>query len=716
MDATTVKRWLKRFVLWTEIALILVLVVVVGVGLGAVYQMNKMLPLGSALDSYRAPVGTKILSSDGVLLATLAIENREPANLEEIPDVMRKAIVAIEDKRFWQHQGIDLYGISRAVYQNVVGRDMSQGASTITQQLARLMFLNQRREIRRKVQEALLAVHIERNWPKTRILEAYLNQVYFGAGAYGVKSAARIYFEKDLKDISLGEAALLAGLVQQPSRMSPYSAHEEARTRAKQRRNTVLQFMAEQGFVSRKEADAARAAPVQVAKKRPRAVGYFKARHFVQFVVDHLRERLGYDEDTLSRVGLTVITTLDWRMQQAAEQAARDQIRRLRSRRISEGALVCLDPHTGAIRALVGGVNEPWEKYQFDCATMARRQPGSTFKAFVYATAFENGKTPYSSVSAGARAIQLGDGTWYRPQNHGRYRGWVNYRSAFAGSVNGAAVNVCAEVRPRRVVELAHRLGIKSKLLAYPSLALGTSATTVLEMASAYGVFAANGKLLPPTPIQTVKDQYDQPIEDFSSRPVDTGLKQSTLDSMEVLTRAVVTSGTGSAASVVPNAHGKTGTTENHADAWFVGYTPDLVTAVWAGNRDNSPMSHVFGGDVCVPIWSRFMLRAIELNPAKKSLSGQQAEAELKRQQEIPPPQTPERVRIRVCTATGLLPGPDCKTSRRRFRRGRGPSEVCPGGHNSPPVDAEPPPAPTTPAPPDPAVPDAPAKEPGADT
>jgi penicillin-binding protein 1A len=680
MISPTVKRRVKTILLWMEITFILVLGAGMGIVLGAFYQLNKGLPPDRAIENYRAPVGTKIISSDGVVLAKLAAEDREPVPLESIPKHMRDAMVAIEDSRFYQHSGLDFRGLARAVWANLTDRELSQGASTITQQLARNMFLSQRKKLSRKIKELLLAVQIERNWTKNRILEAYLNQVYFGSGAYGVKSAAKVYFRKDIKDITLEEAAMLAALPQRPSELSPYASMRENGNydRTKHRRDMVLDRMAQLKFITLEEAEAAKKKPIKVAKEKPQSLGFFKAKYAAQYVLEQLRDRYNYDEDVINKAGLTVVTSINWKMQQAAEKAAREELAKLRGRRISEVALVCLDPHTGYIRAMVGGVQEPWEKYQFNCVTQAHRQPGSSFKLFVYAAAFEKlNKDPNSQVNLTARGVRMPDGKWYQPKNHGRLSGSSSYTRAFALSSNGAAFNVCMDVGPRSVADMARRLGIKSRLLAYPSIALGVNEVTPLEMASAYGVFAAGGKLAEPMVILQVRDQDGEILEDMRPNIKPTGLKQETIDYINTLTRAVVTSGTGTAARAVPDAHGKTGTSEEYTDAWFVGYTPDLVTAVWAGNRDNSQMSRVYGGTIGAPIWTRFMKEAVELNPAKKKkplvVEKPQRRRERRREEPKPEPVEPSAftgdanarnvLRVTVCSETGMLARDACPSS-----------------------------------------------------
>ncbi len=682
-------RRIKKFILWTEILVILAMALAIGVVAGAFYNINKTLPPNSALDQYRPPAGTKIYSSDGVLLAKLADENREPVKLEDVPKVLRDAIVAIEDARFYRHTGLDYRGLARAAWANFSGQEMSQGASTITQQLARNIFLSPKKTISRKMKEMLIAIQIERNWTKRQILEAYLNQVYFGSNAYGVKAAANTYFGKPLSKLTLEEAAMLAGLPQRPSELSPYIAYAETKSfdRTKFRRNLVLDRMADLGFIGRDKAEKAKKSPIKVAKERPRTIGIFHAPHFVQYVVDQLHKKYGYEEEVIDRAGLNVYTTLNYKMQQVAERVAEGEIRRTgRARRISEAALICIDPHNGAIRALVGSVRKPWEKYQFDCATQARRQPGSSFKMFVYAAALENGDSIYSSVNASA-SIKMPDGKWYTPQNHGRYGGYMSYVSAFASSVNGAAVNVCVKVGPKKVADLAKKLGITSPLRAYPSLALGTSEVSPLEMASAYGVFPAHGKLYEPVAVNDIRSQDGEILLTVRPKVTDTGLKPETIAGMDQLTRGVVTSGTGRPASVVQNAHGKTGTTEEYTDAWFVGYTPDLVTAVWAGNRDNRQMRGVYGGTVSAPIWAGFMKEAVKLNPSKQKhmLIAQVRDIRLpaprreRRRRDPDAASADGSIRRAICSESGLIARRGCPSTHvQEFQMGEQPLSRCP--------------------------------------
>jgi penicillin-binding protein 1A len=615
MASRAFRRRLKKLVLWAEILFILLLGAGVGIIGGAFYQIRKILPPEESLDNFKPLQGTKIYSSDNVLLASMAHEDREPVRIEKIPRTMQQAVIAIEDERFYQHSGLDFRGLARAVWQNLRGGDLTQqGGSTITQQLARNIYLSQQKTLSRKLKETMLAVQIERNLSKKQILEMYLNQVYFGSRAYGIQSAAKVYFGKDVKNLTLAECALLAGLPQRPSRLSPY----RNRDAAVRRRNLVLDKMAELGYITPTRAAQAKQQGVRLAHaKEPQLSKFYRAPFFVNYVVEHLRDT--YGDDLIYKGGLHVITSLSWKMQQAAEKALVEGVRRNRWRNIHDGALVCIDPHTGYIRAMVGGVD--FQKNQFNIAAQARRQPGSAFKLFVYTAAIDSqGWNSGKVVSARARSVRQADGKWWTVSSHSRRKaGSLPILHAFAFSDNPAAVNTLMEIGASTVVDYAQRLGISSPLRAYPSLALGASEVTPLELTSAYGVFAARGIRAEPIAVRQVKSPDGEMMEDGSPRLHRVKLQPETIAVMNQLTQAVVQWGTGRAAGVVSGAHGKTGTTDDYTDAWFVGYTRDLVTGVWLGNRDNSRMRRSsYGGDVAAPIWGAFMREAVKLNPKSK--------------------------------------------------------------------------------------------------
>jgi penicillin-binding protein 1A len=706
-----------------EVGFILMLGAGVGIVGGALYQIGKLLPDERAINEFTPTAATKIFSSDGETLAILAHEYREPVPLTRIPENLQKAIVAIEDSRFYDHHGLDFRGLTRALWTNIRGGNLKQqGASTITQQLARDIYLTQKKTLSRKLKEAMLAVQIERNWAKKQILETYLNQVYFGSGSYGVQGAAKTYFGKDVKDLNLAQCALIAGLAQRPNELSPY----RHRDRAIRRRNTVLNRMVEVGFLTKEKGEKAKQEGLRLAaKEKPQHVGYFHAPYFVSHVVEQLTDT--YGDDLLYKGGFRVMTSLNWKMQQVAERALAEGLQRSKYMGVHEGALVCVDPYTGYIRAMVGGVD--FKKDQFNCVTQARRQPGSSFKAFVYTAAIDTGHvSAFGSISARAPSIKGVDGKWWTPQNHDRkgYRSGLSVRTAFAMSVNTAAVNALMTVGADTVAEYAHRLGIRSKLNAYPSLALGASEVTPLEMAAAYGSFATKGTHCEPISIMKILDRDNTTIFENVPRPKRVNVTPETFEAMDGLFRAVVTSGTAasSGAGRVPDAHGKTGTTENYTDAWFVGYTPDLVTAVWAGNRNNKPMRRGYGGTICAPIWANYMIEAVNLNPKggarpkpeageamiAKADTGDQDRESRRRRDRSPDPREPapvdpaeaapetgtaeahadtgdlssvsansgNTVQVRVCDESYLIAGPNCPSTRRlTFVSGMQPRQMC---------------------------------------
>jgi len=726
MATRTTKRRLKKILLWMEVSFILILGAGVGIVGGALYQIGKLLPDERAINEFTPTAATKIFSSDGETLAILADQYREPVPLSRIPVNLQKAIVAIEDSRFYDHHGLDFRGLTRALWTNIRGGNLKQqGASTLTQQLARDIYLTQKKTLSRKLKEAMLAVQIERNWAKKQILETYLNQVYFGSGAYGVQSAAKTYFGKDVKDLNLAQCALIAGLAQRPNELSPYR-HAD---RAIRRRNVVLTRMVEVGFLPKENAQKAMQQGIRLAaKQKPQHVGYFHAPYFVTHVVEQLKDT--YGDDLLYKGGFRVMTSLNYKMQQVAEQALAQGLERSRYMGVHDAALVCVDPYTGYVRAMVGGVD--FKKDQFNCVTQAHRQPGSSFKAFVYTAAIDTGHlSAFGSISPRAPSIKGPDGKWWTPQNHDRigYRSGLSVRTAFAMSVNTAAVNALMSVGADTVAEYAQRLGIRSKLRAYPSLALGASEVTPLEMAVAYGAFATKGTHCEPISIIKILDRDNATIFENVPRPKRVNVNPATFEAMDGLFRAVVTSGTAasSGADRVPDAHGKTGTTENYTDAWFVGYTPDLVTAVWAGNRNNKPMRRGYGGTICAPIWANYMIEAVKLNPKGSSRPKPEAgeamiakadtdESSRERRRrsrdraadasEAPPNATPETstaagtdageahadsgelasvsanstntVQVRVCDESYLIAGPNCPSTRRlTFVSGMQPRQMC---------------------------------------
>ncbi|MER9258514.1 transglycosylase domain-containing protein [Mesorhizobium sp. M0619] len=545
----------------------------------------------------RAP-NIKIVSVDGQLLANRGMSGGEAVGLHEMSPYIPEAVIAIEDRRFYSHFGIDPIGLSRAMVTNVLGRRFSQGGSTLTQQLAKNLFLKPDRTLERKVQEVLLALWLEHKHTKDQILEMYLNRVYFGSGAYGVEAASRRYFGKSARDVTLSEAALLAGLLKAPSRLSPARDPKAAEERSQ----LVLAAMRDEGKISAKELASAMSAPAT------RAPSYWTGSE--NYVADTIMEEL---PDLIGdvRSDIVVDTTVDLNLQKLAEESIRRLIDESGKKlNVSQGALVSID-NSGAVRAMVGGYD--YSTSQFDRASEARRQPGSAFKPFVYMAALEAGRTP-DSVRNDA-PIKIGKWT---PDNYGgKYFGKVTLATALAKSLNSVAAQLTMEVGPDAVVEAAHRMGIQSDLIANTSIALGTSEVTPLELTSAYVPFANGGYKPDIHFIRRITTTEGKVLYDDNGGSAPRVVKQNIVGMMNSMMTGTVEIGTAKKAAFAWPSAGKTGTSQNSRDAWFVGYTANLTTGVWFGNDDGTPMKKVTGGALPAQAWHEFMVAAHEGVPVK---------------------------------------------------------------------------------------------------
>jgi penicillin-binding protein 1A len=606
------RRWWKRLLAYMTLLLLILLLGAMTFAGVLYYQVAQMMPSVSAIETYQPREASFIYSADGVQLARIAEEYREPVTLEEIPQHLINATIAKEDRRFWQHRGVDWRGIARALWVNLTEGDIKQGGSTLTQQLARNVFLTQKRTFARKLQEIILAQEMERRLTKERILELYLNQVYYGNGAYGVKAAARVYFNKPLEKLTLAECALLASLPQRPSAYDPFSNPDEAIFQ----RNLTLNLMAREGYITPDQRDAAKAEPLRLARSRPQS--RFLAPYFVMDVLREL-ERL-YGRELLLQGNLKVDTTLHWEMQRAAEDALQRGVRAFSAQGVTQGALVLIDLRTSEIRALVGGVN--FRRSQYNNITQGRRQPGSAFKPIVYATAFELGKlTPTSRLSDTPISFPSGvRGKYWRPQNaDGRFRGSVTVTRALAASINIPAVRAAQLVGADTVAEFARtRFGIESPLDPVLPLALGASAVKPIELAKAYSVFALGGNRSEPYMLRRVVDRNGVALLEQQGLITPNVLSKQSAEWIDEILRRAVVGGTGKAAARIPNARGKTGTTSDYRDAWFVGYTDKYLAVVWVASEyynpqtqrwEYRPMRRVFGGTVCARIWADLMER-----------------------------------------------------------------------------------------------------------
>jgi penicillin-binding protein 1A len=562
---------------------------------GFILYSVATLPVTGGLQVEATQSALTFEGAQGEVFATRGVFKGDKLTAADLPAHLAQAIIAIEDRRFYQHNGVDLRGILRAGWRNSQAGGTREGGSTITQQLARLMFLSPERTFRRKVQEALLAIWLESQLAKEDILLRYLNTAYFGAGAYGVDAAARRYFGKKAGQLSLAEAAMLAGLVRAPSQLAPTRNFGGA----KERQEIVLQAMVETKAITAAEAETARAQSVNLRTPPETPPG---SNYFVDMVAGDVRRLFGP-----SSGDLTLRTTLNLELQRLAEGVIE---RRLESegakKNVSQAALVALGKD-GAVLAMVGG--RDYEASQFNRATQAKRQAGSSFKLFVYMTALQHGYTPQSVVVD--RPTQIGE---WEPQNYsGGFRGSMTLRNAFAHSVNTIAVQLADEVGIPAVIDTAKRMGVQSSLPAVPSLALGSAEVTLMEMTRAFGAVAANVQSIEPYSIRSVVGSSQQALytKPGAGAEVSGQLGASRAMMLDLL-QTVVSEGTGKAARI-PNVPigGKTGTTQEYRDAWFIGFTPDLTVGVWVGNDDNSPTNRVTGGDLPANIWRDFVGRAL---------------------------------------------------------------------------------------------------------
>jgi len=572
--------WMVVLLLWGAIA-----------GIALVAWVGAHLPAIQSLEVPKRPPSIQIAGSDGRILAVRG-DSGVSAKVKDLPPYVPQAFIAIEDRRFHSHFGVDPLGIARAALANVVRRGVSQGGSTITQQLAKNLFLTQDRTFTRKLQELVLALWLERKFSKAEILDLYLNRVYFGAGAYGVEAAAQRYFGKHARDMTLSEAAMLAGLVRSPSRLAPTRNPDGAVRRAQ----TVLSAMADAGFISGKTAAMAAAQPAQALKQKTTG----SINYVADWIMDVLDDLVGRVEDDI-----VVETSIDPALQLLAEQALSEELAMRGTKYgVEQGAIVALSPD-GAVRAMVGG--RDYSASQFNRAVAAKRQPGSAFKPFVYLTALERGLTP-ETVREDKPIVIKG----WRPENYTReYYGPVTLTQALALSLNTVAVRLALEFGPTAVMRTAHRLGIASKLEPNASLALGTSEVSVLEMASAFTIFANNGMAVAPHVVESIRGK-DGKVR-YQRRPQSLGqvVEPRHVAMMNAMMQETLLTGTGRKADLGGRpAAGKTGTSQDFRDGWFVGYTAQLVTAVWLGNDDSSPTKKMTGGGLPSEIWARFMKNA----------------------------------------------------------------------------------------------------------
>lgn len=637
------------------------------------------LPALEKLGNHRLDQTSQIIAADGTVIAELHGEqHREMVSLDEVCADLQHAVIAIEDERFYQHGGVDWKAILRAFWTNVVQGKVVQGASTITQQYVKNTLTGKERTYWRKIEEASLAYQLERRYSKDKILEMYLNDVYFGQGCYGVKTASQTFFGKQPSELSLEEAALLAAVIRIPNYYSPYLNPEAAR----KRRDLVLDKMSQLGYITAAQAAEAKSKPVEVqplpeeapSQVAPYFVEYVKKYLYNTFAADQdLRARFGdlSPDDIIFRGGLRVYTTIDLDMQRYAEEAIASTLNKPGD---PSAALCAVDPRTGEIKAMVGG--KDFSKLQYNIAAQGGRQPGSAFKVFVLTTAISNGISPYKTYDSSPTTLEFPDGTKWKVENcEGSSYGSINVYTATVRSVNVVFARLIRDVGPQRVVQMARAMGITSHIDPYPSIALGalTNGVNPLEMASAFGTLACNGVHYEPICVRKVTDADGNVILENIPKGKRV-VREDVAAVVNSILQDAVRHGTGRAARIDRPQAGKTGTTDNYADAWFCGYTPDLSAAVWVGYPQGLvPMRNVhgitvYGGTFPAQIWKKFAEKALKDVPPSdfpKAEYGGEEEEE-------------ETVTVTVCTESGLLATPNCPhTERKTFRRGEEPTEHC---------------------------------------
>lgn len=581
---------------WRRLLLrILIIVLILGTALGvggaiSLVVLYNRLPDVRQLENYTLPQANEIYTRTGRLLTRISSQGRyDPIPLEEIPKHVQDAVIAAEDRRFWEHTGVDLLGLARAVVVNVRSRSTVGGASTLTQQLIKNLFLTSERTIKRKIAEALLAIQLESKYSKPQILEMYLNLVFLGHNVYGVEAAAQIYFGKSARQLTIAEAAMLAGIIRSPEYLSPYH-HMEG---AKKVQAIVLNQMAKDQRITEAQKEEALKQPLHLVGLRTS----YPYPYFLDYVLYSLREKVG--EGLFRQGGWKVYTTIDPDSQAYAERLLREQAPRIQRYGAHQAALVSLDPRTGFIHAMVGGID--YSQSQYNRAFQAKRQVGSTFKPFVYLSAFEQGRDVNSTLQDAP--VNFGG---YRPRNWDRrYHGNVTLLQALTQSMNIPTVKLANELGMNRVIDTARRAGVVSPIAPDLTAALGSSEMSLLELTAAYGSFANGGLRVEPTAIAKVVDVQGHVIFEYYP-PQQRVFPLEAVSQLNTALQNVITQGTGTAAQIGRPAAGKTGTTDRSYDTWFVGYVPQLVTGVWAGN-DTPSATRGGGGSVCAPIWRQYM-------------------------------------------------------------------------------------------------------------
>jgi penicillin-binding protein, 1A family len=595
-------------------SIIIILFLTVG-GTIIYYALTLDLPSIDALKDYRPSIASRVYDDNNELVDEFFLEDRKIVKIEEVPKVVHYAFVASEDSRFYQHQGLDFQSIFRAMFKNFEAGHIVQGASTITQQVAKMMYLSPEKKYIRKIKEVILAYKIDKYLSKDEILNLYLNQIYLGHGTYGIESAALGYFGKTAKELTLPEAALLAGLPKAPNTYSPFLYFDKA----KQRQAYVLARMVEDGYISKEEMEKASAAPLQLRPMKPKDK---IAAYFVENVRRYVQEK--YGADVLYKEGLSIYTTLNLSAQQDARDAVEKGLTELEERQkyergLAQGALFCMDVKTGAIRAMVGG--RDFNKSEFNRATQSRRQAGSAFKPLIYTAAFDKGLNPSTRFVDSPIVIEdptAEDGLW-KPRNFDeKFLGPTTMRTALVQSRNIVTIKILQEIGVDYAASYATNMGISSPISRTLSLALGVSGVTLEELVRAYDVLANQGKKVTPYFIKKIVDRTGNVFEETkvqTEQVIDPRIAFMT----SYIMRDVVESGTGRRVkSIGRPVAGKTGTTNDFRDAWFIGFTPSLITGVWVGfDQEISLGKQEVGGRAAAPIWLYFMEKVLQNVPVE---------------------------------------------------------------------------------------------------
>jgi penicillin-binding protein 1A len=646
-----------------------------GIGIVVLSVAKKDLPDPVSLQTYKPPLTTKVFDRNDSLIYEFYVERRDPIPLDSMPSQLVEAFIAVEDERFYKHWGVSPHDIIRAFFMNLAAGRIVEGGSTITQQLARNMFLTFEQSLIRKIKEAVLAVQLEKMYAKEEILEMYLNQVYFGHGAYGVEAAAQRFFDKSLCELDLDELCLVAGLTRSPTYYSPYEHPERAKTR----RNRFINALYTTGRIDVKTRDEAVVAEIELA---PRKLPPNEAPYFVEEIRRYLERK--YGSGLIYSEGVYIYTTLDLKMQRIANKVVEEHLLEIEHTKNLEvlksdydtvtftdespapgylqGALVAMDVHTGEVLALVGG--RDYKQSSFDRAVQAKRQPGSSFKVFVYTAALDNGFTP-GDVEFDAPVLVRTGRSLYAPANWDRkFFGPMTLREGLAQSRNLVAVRLTRYVGPEMVAEYAYRMGIRSPLKPVLSIGLGAVEVTPIEMATAFSTLANQGYRVEPVFIRRIVSRDGEIIEEWFPQQGEQVLSPQTSFLVTSMMQSVISSGTATGIrrrGFTRVAAGKTGTTDDFTDGWFVGFTPEIACAVWVGfDKRQTIYRGASGGSCAAPIWAEFMKAATDTIPSSNF-------------------KMPEGIVTRdICTLTGQLATPDCPHRRTEyFLSGTEPTLTC---------------------------------------